>query len=163
MSQNERRQIEEERLARLSQKRKYLDTEADVCSRQRLKLPPSFPTLTHSHGKGNEYNGNHLRPQVRFPDGVVKRTWAYGAPRSPDDIKIEEVLQKEDLEIAVFSAFQIDVDWITSKLNPGTKVIWVLQAKTDAEVSYNEIYLPLRKLTILRTEKQLAFPCAIKL
>jgi len=41
------------------------------------------------------------------------------------------VLQKEDLELAVLSAFQIEPDWVISKLAPSTKVVWVLQAKTE--------------------------------
>ena len=71
----------------------------------------------------------------QFPKGVVKKTWVYGCPRHGDDIKIEEVLQKEDLELAVLSAFQVDPDWVVSKLSPLTKVIWVLQAKNESQVS----------------------------
>ena len=41
---------------------------------------------------------------LRFPQGVVKRTWASGFPRTADDISIEEVLQKADLELAVISS-----------------------------------------------------------
>jgi hypothetical protein len=72
-------------------------------------------------------------PGVQFPDGVVKKTWVHGCPRQ-DDIKIEEVLQKDDLELAVLSSFQIDPEWIASKLHPATKVVFVLQAKTELEV-----------------------------
>ena len=57
-----------------------------------------------------------------------------GVPRLGDDIKIEEVLQKDDLKLAVLSAFQVEPEWVESKLDPKTKVIWVLQAKTAAEV-----------------------------
>jgi len=71
---------------------------------------------------------------VQFPGGVVKKTWAYGCPRQ-NDIKIEEVFQKDTLKLAVLSAFQIEPEWVASKLKPNTKVIWVLQAKTDAQVS----------------------------
>lgn len=70
---------------------------------------------------------------IQYPQGVMKKTWAYGFPREGDDIKIEEVFQKSDLELAVLSSFQIDSTWIESKLNPRTRVIWVLQAKTEAE------------------------------
>ncbi|TGO27745.1 hypothetical protein BPAE_0037g00290 [Botrytis paeoniae] len=69
---------------------------------------------------------------IQFPLGVVKKTWAQGFPRE-DDIKIEEVLQSSTLEHAILGAFQIDTDWIISKIQPSTKVIWVLQAKTEAE------------------------------
>ncbi|KIM95009.1 hypothetical protein OIDMADRAFT_134826 [Oidiodendron maius Zn] len=69
---------------------------------------------------------------VQFPDGVVKKTWVYDCHRQ-DDIKIEEVLQKDDLELAVLSSFQIDPDWVASKLHPTTKVVFVLQARTEIE------------------------------
>jgi hypothetical protein len=73
---------------------------------------------------------------VRYPDGAVKRTWVKGCPREDDTITIEEVLQKEDLELAVLSTFQIDADWITTKVLDKTKVIWVLHARDDKEVSW---------------------------
>jgi hypothetical protein len=77
---------------------------------------------------------NMLAPGIHFPNGTVKKTWAYGYPRQ-DDIKIEEVLQKDDLELAVLSAYQWDEEWILSKLNMRkTKVICVVQAKTEQEV-----------------------------
>jgi hypothetical protein len=47
---------------------------------------------------------------IQYPDGVVKKTWVYGCPRQGDEIKIEEVLQKNDLELAVLGAFQVDPD-----------------------------------------------------
>ncbi|KAI9746599.1 MAG: hypothetical protein M1818_000312 [Claussenomyces sp. TS43310] len=74
-----------------------------------------------------------LTSGVKFPDGVVKKTWAYGYPRV-DDIKIEEVLQKTDLELAVLSAFQWDEEWILSKVDMSrTKVICVVQAETEGQ------------------------------
>ena len=74
-------------------------------------------------------------PGIQFPDGVVKRTWAKGYPREVDAIKLEEVLQKDTLQLAVLSAFQVDPNWVYDKMRPNTRVIWVLQAKTEAEVS----------------------------
>ena len=74
-------------------------------------------------------------PGIQFPEGVVKKTWVYGCPRQGDDIKIEEVFQKEDLELAVLSAHQVEPDWVISKLLPSTMVIWVLQAKDEWQVS----------------------------
>ncbi|CAG8955283.1 hypothetical protein HYFRA_00011265 [Hymenoscyphus fraxineus] len=88
-------------------------------------------------GKSSEilsYRAQNLDSSgIQYPEGVVKRTWAYGYPRRGDDIKIEEVLQKDTLDFAVLSAFQIDPDWIRPKLNERTRVVWVLQAKTEAE------------------------------
>ena len=74
-----------------------------------------------------------LTPGIHFPSGVVKKTWAYGCPRK-DDIKIEEVLQKDDLELAVLSAFQWNEDWIMRKLDlRKTKIICVVQAEGEAQ------------------------------
>jgi len=41
---------------------------------------------------------------LEYPRGAVKKTWAFGYPRE-NDIKIEEVLQKDKLKVAVLSAF----------------------------------------------------------
>lgn len=66
-----------------------------------------------------------------FPDGVVKKTWAFGHDRD-DDIRIEEVLQSTDLKLAVLSSFQWDVEWLLSKLKRSTQMILVMQAKEDS-------------------------------
>ncbi len=47
---------------------------------------------------------------IQYLDGIVKKTWAFGYDRRGDDIKIEEVLQKNDLQLAVLSSYQIDAD-----------------------------------------------------
>jgi hypothetical protein len=74
-------------------------------------------------------------PGIQYPDGVIKKTWVHGYPRQGDDIKIEEVLQKDDLELAVLSSYLIDPAWVETKLDSKTRVIWVLQEKDEAEVS----------------------------
>lgn len=66
-----------------------------------------------------------------FLDGAVKKTWALLRERA-DDIKIEEVLQSDDLKLAVLSAFQWDVPWLIGKLKETTQVIFVMQAKGHA-------------------------------
>lgn len=160
----DRKQMEEERLLRAQQRQKadeqFSKLEADARKRK-ASMSPSHPrgegarqvkakfsesatalsnpqlaaaaisTLPILSFKDQE---RALRaPGVQFPDGVVKKTWVHGCPRQ-DDIKIEEVLQKDDLELAVLSSFQIDPEWIASKLHPATKVVFVLQAKTELEV-----------------------------
>lgn len=72
---------------------------------------------------------------VRYPTGVVKRTWVRGCPQEDDMIKIEEIFQKDDLDLAVLSTFQVDPDWVSTKLLDKTKVIWVLGARDEEEVS----------------------------
>jgi hypothetical protein len=88
------------------------------------------------------------RSGIQYPHGVVKQTWAYGFPRSGGDIKIEEVFQKADLDLAVLSAFQWDNEWVLSKVNMArTKLILVAQAVRGDDVSldsfcYAIYYLP---------------------
>ena len=74
-------------------------------------------------------------PGVRYPKGVVKRTWVRGCPMEDDTIKIEEVFQKNTLDLAMLSTFQVDPDWVSTKLLDKTKVIWVLNARHESEVS----------------------------
>jgi len=75
---------------------------------------------------------------TQYPNGVVKKTWAFGFPRE-QDIKIEEVLQKTDLQLAVLSAFQWDVEWLLRKISLNeTKMVFVMQAKEEAVVSGGE-------------------------
>lgn len=66
----------------------------------------------------------------------MKKTWAFLNERKGDDIKIEEVLQKSDLELAVLSSFMWDMDWLFSKLDiRRTRFILIMQAKEEATVS----------------------------
>ena len=68
-----------------------------------------------------------------FPVGTVKRTWAFGHERKGDDIKLEEVLQKDDLTLAVLSSFQWDINWLLAKINTkATHITLVMQAKDQA-------------------------------
>ncbi|KAK0332869.1 hypothetical protein LTR57_018544 [Friedmanniomyces endolithicus] len=92
------------------------------------------------------------QPELEYPHGVVKKTWAFGHERTGDDIKLEEVLEPHTLRTAVLSAFQWDPDWILSKLktppNGGsTKCVFIMQAKDAA----------LRQQMLRETEPQRAF------
>lgn len=94
-------------------------------------MPPvaGLTTLSQPSDKPQSSSG------IKYPRGVVKKTWAFGHPRK-DDIKIEEVLQKDDLTVAVLSAFDWDIDWILSKLNLAkTNMVFVMQAKGKDMVS----------------------------
>jgi hypothetical protein len=69
---------------------------------------------------------------IQYPEGVVKKTWSFGFPRE-DDIKLEEVLQRSTLHIAVLSSFQWDIEWLFRKLDMArSKVLLVMQAKDNA-------------------------------
>ncbi|GAA86314.1 tyrosyl-DNA phosphodiesterase domain protein [Aspergillus luchuensis IFO 4308] len=115
----DRKQMEQERLARLA-KRKAEDTSSiDLRETKHSKIDLALkPTV---------------QPTVATKEGIVKKTWAFGCPRQGDDIKIEEVLQKSDLELAVLSSFMWEMDWLFSKFNvESTRFIMVMQAEDEA-------------------------------
>lgn len=135
----DRKAMEEERLKRLASKRPRPsdDDEGDVPA---SKKPATSKVVEKSSvsasalglaSKPKESNGG--RP-LQFPDGAVKKTWARGYARQGDDIKIEEVLQKDDLQLAIISSYQWDDEWLMSKFSvPKTKLLLVAYAADDAQ------------------------------
>ena len=133
----DRKRMEQERLSRKRKAqsisppppRKLAASDPSVASVRENKkrittLPPTAANQTpsSSHGKG---------PQ--FLSGTVKKTWAFGHERKGDDAKLEEVLQKDDLNLAVLSSFQWDIDWLLAKINTrSTHITLVMQAKDQA-------------------------------
>ena len=88
-----------------------------------------------------------------FLAGTVKKTWAFGHERKRDDIKLEEILQKDDLNLAVLSSFQWDIDWLLAKLNTkDTHIALVMQAKDQAT---QQQY---RRETAAMSKLRLSFP-----
>lgn len=70
---------------------------------------------------------------LQYPRGVIKRTWASSHDRA-NDIKIEEVLQKDQLRRAALSSFLWDHEWLFKKLNLNTiDLLMIVQAKTKAD------------------------------
>ncbi|OTA97684.1 hypothetical protein M434DRAFT_7630 [Hypoxylon sp. CO27-5] len=120
----DRKKMEEERLARL-RKRKATESEPDNQDRrQRPKFDNETPINPVVKG---------VSPNLPYPKGIVKKTWAAGFPRV-DDIKIEEVLQKDELELAVVSSFQWDDLWMLSKIDFfRTHVICIAFASNEAQ------------------------------
>jgi hypothetical protein len=119
----DRKKMEAERLHRLAKRRRDVSSDDDV-----VEVPP--PKRKAPSGLPNPPS---LPP---FANGVVKRTWARGYPRTAEDIKIEEVLQKDKLLLAVLSSFQWDEEWILSKVNLGkTKLLLLAFAADEAQVT----------------------------
>ncbi|KAF2773166.1 phospholipase D/nuclease [Teratosphaeria nubilosa] len=117
-------------LDRLAVERGRLARQANQ-KRDRSISPPS-PRGSRKAPKPSTPASNGLT----YPNGIVKKTWASGHPRTGNDIKLEEVLEPASLRIAVLSAFQWDTDWLLPKLktplNGGsTKCIFIMQAKGD--------------------------------
>jgi hypothetical protein len=129
----DRKQMEEERLARVNKRKaSELGSQPTETARpqQRQKMTDDVPK---SQTKATPPTSSAMT--LPFPKGVVKKTWAYGQPRVGDDIKIEEVLQKDKLELAVLSSFQWDEKWMLSKLDMDrTKLCLVAFANNDAQV-----------------------------
>ncbi|KAL2167747.1 hypothetical protein VTG60DRAFT_878 [Thermothelomyces hinnuleus] len=151
----DRGKMEEERLARLS-KRKASSQVGD--DGQPAARPAQRPRIADEekgeeaslegrkstgHGSSSPSSRPDLPPNpsrssaspgLPFPRGAVKKTWAYGQPRRGDDIKIEEVLQKQHLQLAVLSSYQWDEDWMLSKIDIArTKLILVAFAADEAQ------------------------------
>ena len=136
-----RKEMEEQRLAR---KRKASISPPPARRKQCFsgdeRLKPATPTT--SVPLPSE------RRSLHYPRGVVKKTWAFGHARE-QDIKIEEVLQRDDLQLAVLSAFQWDVEWLLRKISLGrTKMIFVMQAKEEAVVSWWKFVTLLQRLVL---------------
>ncbi|KAL2022295.1 hypothetical protein VTK56DRAFT_5693 [Thermocarpiscus australiensis] len=140
----DRKKMEEERLARLG-KRKASEL-GDVREARPVQRPrtanaqPSPPSESGHVGKGKREelgSAASAKPpgsDLPFPRGVVKKTWAFGHPRQADDIKIEEVLQKHKLQLAVLSSYQWDEEWLLSKIDLArTKLVLIAFATDEAQ------------------------------
>lgn len=132
----DRKQMEEERLARLG-KRKTPDTgqTSDVPA-QKLKFDHQS-TCARPHvtaAPPDTHPSASASSSLQFPKGAVKKTWASRYPRDKDDIKIEEVFRKDELELAVLSSFQWDEEWLLSKIDAHkTNMLLVAFAKDEAQ------------------------------
>ena len=113
----DRKKMEQERLAR---KRK-----ASVSPPPPRKIAKPSPSAIQE--SESQLDSSKSLGSLIFPRGTVKKTWAFGYPRTGDDIKLEEVLQKQDLNLAVLSSFQWDVEWLLAKLNTRSMSVWDLQ------------------------------------
>jgi hypothetical protein len=119
----DRKAMEQERLARLGKRKR--NASPDRPSKLVAKPPTHQASLAEPATTAEPSTSTGLQ----YPRGVIKRTWAHKHPGS-DDIKIEEVFQASDLNIAVISAFQFDTAWVLTKLNPNKhKQIWFMNAK----------------------------------
>ncbi|KPM36091.1 hypothetical protein AK830_g10478 [Neonectria ditissima] len=120
----DRKKMEEERLQRLAKRRRSASSDDDV-----VEVPPPKRKTLSEPSKSPS-----LPP---FANGTVKRTWARGYPRTPDDIKIEEVLQKDSLLLAVLSSYQWDDEWILSKVDlRKTKLLLLAFAADDTQMVF---------------------------
>ena len=148
----DRKQMEEERLARLAKRKagnspprgqpapkasRIIDTRPPMTSQIPSSQKPPKPLVRSSPAVKHPATGVQAtaRPVLQFPLGAVKKTQLAYAPRTGDDITIEEVFQREDLNVAVLSSFLWDIEWLFSKFDTKkTKFILMMGAKEDATV-----------------------------
>ncbi|KAI1738313.1 tyrosyl-DNA phosphodiesterase-domain-containing protein [Xylaria scruposa] len=127
----DRKKMEEERLARAAKRKAPHDDDITEPRPQRTKtnVQPDGASLSRTAHASTNAKASLLP----YPKGTVKKTWVTGYPRQ-DDIKIEEILQKEQLELAVLSSFQWDDEWLLSKINvKKTKMVCIAFASSEAQ------------------------------
>ncbi|KAM3508241.1 hypothetical protein MY10362_001301 [Beauveria mimosiformis] len=114
-----RKEMEEARLNRLGKRRRN--------SIESSTEEPAMKRLTPQRSERAESS------QPRYLQGTVRRTWTRGYSKTSDDITIEEVLQKDDLQLALLSSFQWDEKWLLSKLNTSKTRILLLAFAASEE------------------------------
>lgn len=135
----DRAQMERERLLRLEKPVAIpyaIKQRLDNIMPSKQKLPGPFrPSMPYKLTPADSSSSSSTLSGLKFPHGVVKKTWVKDVPRDGTDITIEEVLQKETLYGAVLSAFQWDHEWLWSKI-PEKKLqrfVLVMQAKEERD------------------------------
>lgn len=144
----DRKKMEEERLARLAKRKADTSSDQRETKQSRTKSPKGKRPGTKSPHKSPNPKPEPRKepmaksaeiptptPCIQFPAGVIKKTWNANARRSGDDIKINEVFQASDLELAVLSSFMWDIDWVFSNLDTKkTRFLLIMQAKEESTV-----------------------------
>ncbi|KAK1236935.1 hypothetical protein MKX08_007883 [Trichoderma sp. CBMAI-0020] len=144
----DRRAMEQERLSRLAKRQRPAADDDDV-----VEVPPPKKQAARAPAGGNiktlgasasasastsstasSARSRQSSSNVPYPNPTVKRTWVRGTARRGDEITIEEVFQKDKLELAVLSSFQWDEEWMLSKLDyRRTKILLLAFARDEAQ------------------------------
>ncbi|KAK7529672.1 tyrosyl-DNA phosphodiesterase-domain-containing protein [Phyllosticta citribraziliensis] len=109
--------------------------------RRNLALANSTPTpdststygyyAQRQHHTSTGYAGPNATG-LRYLNPTIKKTWCFGQPRG-NDVKIEEILQKDKLQLVALSAFQFDTAWWMNKIDPSkTSQVWAIGATDQA-------------------------------
>lgn len=140
----DRKKMEEERQARIAKRKRQeggSSGDAPTARKPRVSYEASIQSPTGQDHKFTATANNpssatpFSSPSPPFPKGVVKRTWTHGYERKGDDIKIEEIFQKEQLRLAVLASYQWDDDWLLSKIDISrTRLICIAYASDEAHV-----------------------------
>lgn len=134
----DRKQMEQERLARLSKRKaESISNDANMPA-HRTSGPPAQRLRLQAADQEPRPLTSKPQPssaaRLPYAKGAVLRVHVRGTPRDRD-ITIEEVLQKDDLELAVLSSFQWDEDWLVTKVDlKKTKMMMIAFAADEAQV-----------------------------
>ncbi|KAJ5768877.1 hypothetical protein N7520_003436 [Penicillium odoratum] len=138
----DRKQMEQERLARMK-KRKPEDsvsppgqprTKLHKAGSESTKTLSAHDSSTTSHEFSLHSSPSTVRPTARpaiqWPLGAVRKTHVANTDRGPDEITIEEVVQRSDLQLGVFSSFLWDMEWFFTKCDTWrTRFLLIMHAK----------------------------------
>ncbi|KAJ6790220.1 hypothetical protein PWT90_06669 [Aphanocladium album] len=117
-----RKEMEEARLNRLGKRRR--NSNEPSIGEPQVKRPAA-----QRSGPGES--------QARYTQGIIRRTWTRGYPKTSDDITIEEVFQKDELQLALLSSFQWDEEWLLSKINVSkTRVLLLAFAASEEQMVF---------------------------
>jgi hypothetical protein len=147
----DRKQMEQERLARLAKRKAESSpplgqpapkaskiTDHQPLSTAHASLPQKA-TVPHAYiasATNDSRDQPTAKPLMQYPLGLVKKTHVAKKLRTGNDITIEEVLQSADLNVAVLSSFMWDIEWLFSKFDTRkTRFILMMGAKEEATVS----------------------------
>ena len=158
LSADERRRIEQERLARISARNILLSTSEPThnvhsCALSPNSTPHNKPTTSHPSAVSEYHVG-------KYPDGAIFLTHVLGCEKDDFRITFEEVLQLRELVQAVFSSYIIDFCWLHEKLdlNPDCKVAICLHGAPENEDFFGFHLFPTpRPKLLMHSKLQLLF------
>ena len=139
----DRKQMEAERLARQAQLKRKRGDEGKSASisppplsrRTRTTSPPSSSSPRKkaiAETKHTSVTSGPAPPKatLRYPDGIIKRTWISSHPRTDRDITFSELIDAPNLKSAVLSSFIWDFDWLFQQVRTKeTKFVLVMHGE----------------------------------
>ena len=134
--------MEQERIARAAARKREKSISPPSRKRMRLESPqsqrlPGESLDTSDAGPAGDSAQSSAKTHhgLRFPKGVIMKTFARHHPRDRRTIKIEDIIDRQHVRTAVLSTFMLDADWILStKFDlTKTKFYLILHAKSDED------------------------------